>query len=253
MTAFPDTLRDWRQRRRKSQLDLACDADVSARHISFLETGRARPSRDMVGRLGDALHLPLAARNQMLLAAGFAPRFGQNAWDADAMEPVRAAVDHMLASHAPYPALALDRLWTVVQMNAPAARLFGLAGVATGDSLLTMATSGRLADMVENWPEVAHLSAQRLRTESAALGGVPELDAAAALLSAVPPPATLSSGPVVSTVFRAGDVRLSLFATLAQFGTPQDLTLDALKVEFFFPADTDSATILRAMAAADTA
>jgi transcriptional regulator with XRE-family HTH domain len=245
MTQFPQTLKTWRKARHLSQLDLALEADVSARHISFLETGRARPSREMIGRLGDAMHLPLATRNQMLTHAGFAPRYAARQWDAAEMAPIRAALDHTLLSHAPYPAFAVDRLWNVLRLNDPAAKLFGLLGITEGTALLDLITSDVLPQFIENWPEMAHHSAQRLRTESASQGGVPELDAAADYLSKEPAPDTQSNGPVISTIYNAGPLRLSLFSTIAQFGTPEDITLDDLKIELFFPADTKTAEVLR--------
>ncbi|MBF9032541.1 helix-turn-helix domain-containing protein [Rhodobacterales bacterium HKCCE3408] len=248
MTGFPDTLRHWRQARRLSQLDLALEAAVSARHISFLETGRARPSREMVTRLGDALAMPLSARNGMLVAAGFAPRYPARDWDDAAMAPVRAAIDHVLRNHQPYPALAIDRLWRVVDLNPAAARLFGALGVGAGDSLIDLLLSATLPQVVENWPEVAHHAARRLRTESAAMGGVEVLDRAATTLSEVPAPDGTVHAPVIPTILNAGGMRLSLFATLAQFGTPEDLLLEDLKIELYFPADDATREAFEAMA-----
>lgn len=248
MTAFPETLKSWRKAKRFSQLDLAIEADVSSRHISFLETGRARPSREMIGRLGDALHLPLSARNQMLTLAGFAARYRGRAWNDEEMAPIRSAVDHMLANHAPYPALAIDRLWTIVRMNAPAAFLFGQFGAEEGDSLLDLLTSAELPGVVENWQEVAHHVAQRLRTESAAQGGVEALDQAANQLGRVPQGERATSLPIVPTILRTGDQRLSMFSTIAQFGTPEDLTLDDLRIEFYFPTDAATRAVFEGLA-----
>ena len=248
MTQFPQTLKTWRRTRRLSQLDLALEAQVSARHISFLETGRARPSREMIARLGDTLSLPLSVRNQMLTQAGFAMRYAGSSWDDAQMKPVRAALDHMLDNHWPYPAFAVDRLWNVVRINAPATQLFGPLGIQVGASLIDLVLSEQMPDMVENWPEVAHHSAQRLRTESAAQGGVQRLDEAAEQLSKVPLAAPLSRGPVMPAIYRAGGLRLSLFSTIAQFGTPEDLTLDDLKIEMFFPADAETKALLEQMA-----
>ena len=132
MTQFAETLKLWRKARRYSQLDLAIEADVSSRHLSFLETGRANPSREMIGKLGDALSLPLAARNQMLAQAGFAARYPQRNWEAEEMAPVRAAVTHLLNHHQPYPAIAIDRHWTIMQMNPAATQLFALLGAGVG-------------------------------------------------------------------------------------------------------------------------
>ena len=245
MTQFPQTLKTWRKARHLSQLDLALEAEVSARHISFLETGRSRPSREMIARLGDALHLPLSTRNQMLTHAGYAPRYAARNWDAAEMAPIRAALDHTLNAHAPFPAFAVDRLWTVLRLNGPASQLFGMLGISEGASLLDLVTSDTLPQFIENWPEVAHHSAQRLRTESAAQGGVPELDRAAEQLANVPYQAQDSYRPVVPTTYVAGPLRLSLFSTIAQFGTAEDLALDDLKIELFFPADQATETALR--------
>ncbi|MEO0379904.1 MAG: helix-turn-helix transcriptional regulator [Pseudomonadota bacterium] len=248
MTTFPGNLRTWRKARRLSQLDLAGEAGVSARHISFLESGRARPSPEMIGRLGDALALPLDARNQMLTHAGFAARYPGRAWDHADMAPIRAAVSYMLKAHAPYPALAIDRVWTVVDMNAPARTLYGMLGIHTGDSLLDLMMSDTLPPLIENWAQVAHHACQRLRTESAAQGGVAALDRAADHLGQVPRPRSQTTGPVIPTILSTGSMRLSIFATIAQLGTPEDVALEDFKVELYFPADPESEAALRAMA-----
>lgn len=250
MTDFPGTLRTWRKARRYSQLDLAGEANVSARHISFLESGRAQPSRDMIARLGDALALPLDARNQMLTHAGFAARYPGRAWDDAAMEPIRSAVRYMLEAHAPYPALAVDRLWTILQMNDSAKHIYGLLDMSVGDSLLDLMMSDALPSLIENWPQVAHHACQRLRTESAAQGGLPALDRAADHLGHVPQPKHNPTSPVIPTILNAGGLRLSIFATIAQFGTPEDVALEDLKVELYFPADEATAIALRALAGA---
>ncbi|MEL6467465.1 MAG: helix-turn-helix transcriptional regulator [Pseudomonadota bacterium] len=248
MTDFPGILRTWRKARRLSQLELAGEAEVSARHISFLESGRAHPSRNMIDRLSDALTLPLDARNQMLTHAGFAARYPSRAWDTAEMAPIRAAVDHMLTVHAPYPALAVDRLWTILDMNHPAASLFSGLGMGSGDSLLDLMMSDTLPPLVENWPDVARHACQRLRTESAAQGGVPALDRVANHLGAVQGRTQMATSPVIPTILRMGNTRLSIFATIAQFGTPEDVALDDLKVELYFPADATTDAALRAMA-----
>ena len=237
MTDFARSLKTWRAQRRFSQLDLALEAEISARHLSFLETGRARPSREMVVRLGEALQLPLDARNRMLTHAGFAVRYKGRDWDDAEMAPVRRAVRRQLDRHAPYPGLALDRLWSIREANATALALYGRFGIGIGDSLLDLLTNAALPGIIENWPEVAHHAAVRLRTENAALGGVPEFDAAIRYLSDALDPATPTTGPVIPTILRLGEQRLSMFATIAQFGTPEDLLLDDLKVELYFPTD----------------
>jgi hypothetical protein len=161
------------------------------------------------------------------------------------MAPIRAAIDHTLNSHAPYPAFAVDRLWHVVRMNTPATQLFGMLGIHEGQSLLNLITSDLFPQRIENWSELAHHAAHRLRTESAAQGGVAALDAAAQQLSRDASAPDAVQSPVVPTIYRAGDLRLSLFSTIAQFGTPVDLTLDDLKIELFFPADDVTRDMLR--------
>jgi len=247
MSDFPDALKVWRRTRRFSQLELAAEANVSARHIAFLETGRARPSPAMIGRLGEALQIPLAARNQMLTLAGFATRYPARQWDVSEMAPIRAALEHTLEQHAPYPGIAIDRMWTVVRLNRPAQVLFGQLGMAEGSSMLDLMASDELPPLIENWPDVAHHAAQRLRTESAAQGGVAKLDRLAERLAAVPGGSGKPIGPVTPTIYRTGTMRLSLFAIIAQFGTPEDLALDDLKIELFFPADPETELALRAM------
>jgi transcriptional regulator with XRE-family HTH domain len=250
MNDFCQALKSWRAVRRFSQLELALEADISARHLSFLETGRARPSREMVARLGDALQLPLDARNRMLTYAGFAVRYKGRGWANTEMAPIRQAVERMLDRHMPYPGLALDRLWTIMEANPAAQMLFGAFGVGQGDSLLDLMMSDALSQAVENWPEVAHHTAARLRTESLAQGGVPELDRVAAHLSAVPQAPAQSSNPVVPAILRQGEMRLAMFATISQFGMPEDLMLDDLKIELYFPMDDATDAAFRTMSGA---
>ncbi|MGH1477304.1 MAG: hypothetical protein ACRBM6_01010 [Geminicoccales bacterium] len=166
------------------------------------------------------------------------------------MAPIRAAVEHMLRGHCPYPALALDRLWTILWMNEPAKILFAQLSVGEGDSLLDLMLSERLPQQIENWPEVAHHAAQRLRVESSAQGGIARLDEVADILVRTPPPKESALGPVVPTIYRSGSLRLALFATIAQFGTPEDLLLDDLKIELYFPADEATDEVLQAFSAA---
>lgn len=249
MNDFSNSLKYWRAARRYSQLDLAMEAEISARHLSFLETGRARPSRDMVVRLGEALELPLDARNQMLTQAGFAARYAGRDWDNAAMAPIRHALSRQLQRHLPYPGLALDRLWTIREANPAALTLFASLGVGIGDSLLAMLMLENMPQMIENWPEVAHHAAMRLRTESAAQGGIPEFTQAMRYLTAAATGYAPNSTPVVPTILRLGDHRLSMFATISHFGTAEDLLLDQLKIELYYPMDDATAQIFEAMAA----
>jgi transcriptional regulator with XRE-family HTH domain len=248
MTEFSQTLRNWRQTRRFSQLDLALEADVSARHISFLETGRARPSREMILRLGEAMHLPLSAQNILLTHAGFAARFAARDWQEAEMAPIRAAIAHTLQAHTPYPAIALDQMWNIVRMNTPARVIYGMMGLQEGDSLLDVMLLEALPQLIENWPEVAHHTALRLRTESNAMGGVTRLEEVAAALSAHAQPPKAHTNAVVPMILTLNGLRLSLFGTIAQFGTPEDVALDELKIELFFPSDDASKAVLETLA-----
>ncbi len=248
MTPYPGLLKEWRKRRRMSQLDLATEADVSARHISFLETGRSRPSPDMILHLSDVMDIPVDARNQMMRAEGFAARFPVTPLDDDAMEPIRDAMEWTLKQHEPYPGMVLDRVWRVVRLNGPAELLFAPLGIKTGRSLLSLVTSPMMAELVENWPEVAHHTVLRLRSESANVGGLPELDAAArALAPFAKAKNERAVGPTVPAVYRFGDRRVSMFGTIAQFSTVTDVTLDDLKIELFFPSDEPTAAFLRSL------
>lgn len=247
MSDFSRQLREWRHRRRLSQLDLAMDANVSARHISFLETGRARPSREMIGLLGRVLELPLEAVNRLMLGAGYAPRYARTPLDDAAMAPIAGAVGWTLERHAPYPGMALDRDWRVQRMNGPARYLFAALGLSEGGSLLELVTSPIMPEVVENWPVVAHASATRLRAESAAAGGLPELEVAAEELEQVPAPDSLPNGPAIPTIYRFGEMRLSLLGMISAFSSVNDETLDDLRLELFFPADTATDTFLKSL------
>ncbi len=246
---YSEFLKDWRKCRRLSQLDLAIEANVSARHISFLETGRSQPSKDMIIHLAEIMDIPVDARNQMLRAVGFAPRYTTTPLDDAAMVPIRRAIEWTLDRHAPYPGLALDRLWRIVKMNEPAAKLFAPLQLAEGESLLDLVTNPIMAEVVENWPQVAHYTTLRLRAESAANGGIPELDAAIERLAPhIGTSTNMVASPAIPTIYRFDDQRLSLFGTIAQFSTVMDEMLDDLKIELFFPADDKSAAILKSFA-----
>ncbi|THV25107.1 helix-turn-helix transcriptional regulator [Peteryoungia ipomoeae] len=251
---FAQELKDWRGRRRMSQLQLALAAEVSARHVAFLETGRARPSRGMVLKLGEALDMPLAARNLMLDAAGFSGQFSAKPLDSDAMAPVRAAIRHMIDGHAPFPALVFDRHWVVIDANRPAEALLSLLGLERGDSLLQVLTKpGRGAELVENWAELAGHLVGRLRLESAHVGGDPVLELASVRLAEDPAldgyQPRSEAPPVLPIRLRMGGGVYALFSTITQFGTASDIALSDIKIEMFFPADADAESLFRGAAA----
>lgn len=246
---FGQVLKEWRGRRRMSQLDLGLTANVSARHVAFLETGRSKPSRDMVIQLAEALDMPRPARNTMLNAAGFAPVYRARALNEPDMATVRLAVDWTIRRHEPYPALVIDRHWKLVSLNGTADALLGAFGIAEGDSLIdALLAPGAGPALLENWGEAGHHFLTRLRTESAHHGGDAVLDAAAAKLAedaavrAHAPAGTL--GPVIPVRYRAGPAILSFISTIAQFGTAEDIALADLRIELLFPADEATRSFL---------
>lgn len=254
---FGDLLRSWRERRRRTQLDLALIAGVSTRHLSFLETGRSRPSRDMVLLLAEALDVPLRERNTLLAAAGFAPVYPRRDLDAPELAQVRAAIDLVLQGHEPYPAIAVDRRWDVVGLNR-AAGLFldGVSPEALSPAPNAYRLSlhpGGLAPRIVNLPEVAHHLLGRLRHD-AEVSGDPDLAALVDEVTAYPavrglPSAVATRGEVVVPLrLRHPRGELSLFTTIATFGTPVDVTVAELALETFFPLDARTAALLARLA-----
>src|SRR5690349_7375210 len=247
-------LRDWRQRRRLSQLDLSNEAGVSARHLSFVETGRSRPSREMVLHLAEQLEVPLRARNELLVAAGYAPLYGRRGLDAPDMAAVRRAIDTVLAAYEPFPAVVVDRGWHLVAGN-------------RGVPLLTDGVDPRLLDAPVNQlrlslhpdgmaPRIRNLAQWRAHVlhrlaREARLSGDPGLAALHRELSLLPggldprPP----DGIAVPLRLRAGDGELSFLSTVTTFGTAVDLTAAEVSVEAFLPADEATAEAVRAAVA----
>lgn len=250
-------LRDWRQRRRLSQLDLALSVGVSARHLSFVETGRSRPSADLVLALADGLDVPLRECNTLLLAAGYAPRYPSRPLDDAALDPALAAVRRLLDAHNPYPGVVVDRAWNIVMANDAASALtVGLPADVLGPPANVYRLClhpGGLAARTLNFPEWAGYLLHQLQ-RSIVLTADPVLAALDAEVRAYPgveAAVTARSSPLerapllVPVQLDAGDGRrLSMFTTLTTFGTPRDVTLDELAVELFYPADDESARML---------
>ena len=245
-----------------SQLDLASEAEISARHLSFVETGRSQPSREMVLHLAEALEMPLRERNALLMAAGFAPLFGERALTDPALAPARAAIDLVLKGHEPYPALAVDRRWTLIAHNRAVALLLeGIAPellVAPVNVLrLSMHPQG-LSPRILNYAEWrAHVLARIKRDID--LTGDAGLSDLLAELKAYPVPqhARLArpveaAGPAMVVPLRLDSPAgvLSFISTITVFGTPIDVTLSEIAIESFFPADAHTAQVLRTMASA---
>lgn len=255
-------LQHWRKARRLSQLALATEAEVSARHLCFVETGRARPSREMILILASALDVPLRERNAMLLAAGFAPVYPERPLDAPELAAVRGALDAILHQQEPFPAVAMNRRWDIVASNRAATRFFGfLLGArrpaAQPNVLRMMLGPDGLRAHVANWDAVAQALVRRVHRE--AVGGVAD-DATAQLLAEILayPGVTETWSradheqptiPIVPVTFRKQRRTFSFFSTVTTLGTPQDVTAQELRIECFFPLDDDTAHAARRLAA----
>jgi transcriptional regulator with XRE-family HTH domain len=252
-TSLGDVVRYWRRVRGMSQLDLAVAAATTPRYMSFVETGRSQPSRDMVLRLAVALDVPLRERNGLLMAAGFAPIYPERDLDDPAVEKVRSALDRMLEQHAPFPAVVMDRGWNVVRANSGAARLF--AGLCAPDPVPDPANvlrlflePGPVRSAVENWRELAPALLERARRE--AVGGVIDLTTAelvqrvrtgadAAVFDT--PRSIAPLVPVIDVAFTFAGRSLRWFSVVSTIGTPVDVTAQELRFEAFFPSDDDTA------------
>jgi transcriptional regulator with XRE-family HTH domain len=254
--AVGQLLRDWRTRRRLSQLDLANAAGISARHLSFVETGRSRPSREMVLHLADQLDVPLRDRNGLLIAGGFAPTFHATDFAAPEMQPVREAVDRLLAAHEPYPAILVDRRWMLVAANRAAIVL--VDGVAPGlldppcnvlrATLHPKGLSSRILNLGEWFDhilgnvrrQIAVTGDDELRALADELVGY-----AVELGVSVPPPQEASRAIAIPMRLRTDDRDLAFITMIATFGTALDITLTELAIETFLPADATTAAYLQ--------
>lgn len=259
--AFPKLLKTWRQKRRMSQLELSLSSGVSQRHVSFLESGRAKPSRSMILQLSETLEVPLRERNDWLVAAGFAPVFRSRPLDDPQMGQVMSAVRMMLANHEPFPAIAIDRAWNIRLSNKPFDMLSGMMGGDVWERVggpqrnlmrLFFHPSG-IKPFVANWAAIAPLLWHRARREADALGGQ-EMKAVLAELSQFQDADTLWSAedaalvPVLPLEVDKDGMRVSLFTVIATFGTAQDVTADEMRIESFFPADKATEQLFRAAA-----
>lgn len=257
---FGGLLKRWRARRQVSQLALAAQAGVSARHLSFVETGRARADRELVLALARSLEVPLRSRNELLTAAGFAPLYRETPWEAPGMAQVRRAVDFMLAQQEPFPAVVLDRHWNILLANRAMGWLTGQlltpkeASSAGAPNIMRLTYHPKgLRNWIVNWEETASAYIQwlhrdylrtgdaqtkRLLDELLGYPGIPrrwlDLDLDASTL------------PFLAMEFRKGELDLRFFTTIASLGTPYDITLHELRVECFFPADEVTERAMRA-------
>jgi transcriptional regulator with XRE-family HTH domain len=253
-----DHIREWRQRRRMSQLHFAMEAEISQKHLSFIESGRSSPSRDMVLRLAEHLQVPLRERNAMVLAAGFAPVYPERHLDDPALAPARHAIDLILKGHEPYPALAVDRHWTLLAANAAVGRLLALVAdsalLQPPVNVLQLALHpGGLAPHIVNFGEWRAHILERLR-EQIGLSGDQTLAALLESLRDLPhnqrekprEGGTTYGGIAVPLHLRTAGGVMSFISTTTVFGTPIDVTLSEIALETFFPADAATAKMLNA-------
>lgn len=253
-------LREWRAARRVSQLDLALEAGVSARHISFVETGKAQPSREMIARLADTLDMPLRERNALLIAAGYAPRYAETDLNTPELTQVRRAIDLIVEHQEPYPAFVLNRRWDVLLANRAAVRIadFLIGGSAHTNMLRQFFDPKDMRSVVVNWEEVAGDMIRHLHDEIAAAPSDPKARAlldeilrypgvpsrwVTRELDAAPP-------PVLTVVFQKDGRQFRFFSAITTFGTPRDVTLDELRIECAFPADEATSELCRGLAVA---
>jgi transcriptional regulator with XRE-family HTH domain len=262
-SSFGLRLHWWRARRGLSQLDLASMAGTTQRHVSFLESGRSQPSREMVLRLAAALDVPLRQQNALLLAAGFAPAWRKSALTEPELATVNHALDYILAHQEPFPAIVVDRRWNLLRANVGAGRLTAFltepspTPASTGTvNIAEWLMSPGLRPLLVNWPDVALHFLRGVQTDAMTDGtqetadllqrliaypGVPDLSHVPALED--PPP------PVLAMHFCKGQTTLRLFTTIATLGTPQDVTVQELRIECFFPADEATSQIFTDWAA----
>jgi transcriptional regulator with XRE-family HTH domain len=256
---FGQQLRDWRQRRRLSQLDLAAEAELSTRHLSFVETGRSKPSREMVLRLSEALGLPLRNRNSLLIAAGYAPSFPERPIDDSRQAEARELVQRILDAHMPFPALAVDRHWQLVMHNKSAGAL--MAGVAPhlleppiNVLRLSLHPEGSAPKIVNLADWKRHIL-ERLRHQFSESGD-PVLEKLIEELRSYPAPASKAPASAAGALIAVPLVldsplgQLRFISTTTVFGTPVEVTLSELAIESFFPADGETAERLRVLAEA---
>ncbi|MEU0081277.1 helix-turn-helix transcriptional regulator [Micromonospora tulbaghiae] len=243
-----ELLRQWRQRRGLSQLDLAIAADVSARHVSLVETGKSKPSSNMILRLADQLHVPLRDRNRLLLAGGFAPRYAERPLDHNALSAVHDAVRRVLRAHEPYPALVFDRRWNIVMTNRAVDPFFAQVApdlLRPPVNLVRLGLDPRgFGRMVVNLADVRAVFRSRISRQLATAPD-PELTALYEELLAPEPENTsgqrIETDVVIPMILRVGGRELRLFSTITTFGTPMDITVDEIAIESYYPADAESA------------
>lgn len=251
-TPFGPLLRHWREARNFSQLDLALQADISSKHVSFLETGRNQPSREMIMRLTQAMDVPLRDRNLLLNSAGFTPVYLESALDAPAVEQAHEALNRILEKQDPYPAIVLDAGWNLVVQNRGAAALAAMflpASSNAGTNALEMLFSADgLQPFVVNWEQLSSMLLMRVFREAIGPESSAQRRDLLARLEAMPTSpqnwkelaGSYPGGPTLDLILRKDDRQYSFFTTVTSFGTPQDITLQELRIESYFPSDDET-------------
>ena len=248
-----EQLREWRTRRRMSQMDLALDTEISTRHLSFIETGRSRPSPEVIERLAECLEVPHRARNALLLAAGYAPEYRERPLDSEEMAAMRAVVDHVLAGHEPYPALAVDRHWNMLAANASVTILTEQVApelLAPPAHVLRIALHpDGLAPQIVNYDEwrthILHRLARQVEASADPVLASLHEELASYDLTANDNESSRPSDIAVPLIIDTVVGRVSFVSTVTIFGTPVDVTLSELAIEAFYPADRQSAQLLQ--------
>jgi len=263
-SGFGSILSEWRAVRRLSQLDLALLTGISQRHISFVESGRATPSRDMIFKLAEGLDLPLRARNDLFLAASYAPVYPLRRLDLSEMDAARRALELILVHHEPYPAIVMDAHWNIIMRNEAVARI--IAWCVNGETIRRRFPDGVLNFMelmfapdglqphVINWSQSRAALLRRLRREAAGYPNSPSeamrqrLEEGRAVSGTEPAVHDDGIDPMLPLELRVGDTRLRLFSTFTTFGTPQDVALQELRIDMSFPADEGTRCFLEVAA-----
>jgi transcriptional regulator with XRE-family HTH domain len=254
-----ELLREWRQRRRLSQLDLACEAEISTRHLSFLETGRAQPSREMILRLAEQLEIPMRERNVLLVAAGYAPMFTEHGLEDPALKSAKKAIEVILESQKPFPAFAMDRYWNLVASNRAIPEIYeGVSPKLRQEPInalrITLHPEG-LAPRIVNFAEWRAHALARLKRQIEITADSVLMDLLGEAMSYPTPlakgSASTDAAETIMVPFLLDTVlgRLSFFTTLTMFGSPLEITLAELALECFYPADASTAEIVRKAAA----
>ena len=247
MQTIGELLRHWRHRRQLSQLDLSIAADVSARHVSLIETGKSTPSAEMILRLADQLDVPLRDRNRLLVAAGFAPRYDERSLDGEAMAAALDAIQRVIRAHEPYPAVVFDRRWNIVMTNRAVDPFFATVDpelLRPPMNLVRLALHPRgFAPLIANLADVRSMFRTRIRRQ---LGAAADPELTRLYEELLTPGADEASHPVESEILIPMIIRLDgrelrLFSTITTFGTPLDITLDEVAIESYYPADAESA------------